>query len=219
MAFVDDEGTPLSAEEATWVLLQGLGGQCRGQPFVYDQKFSDQVPEAARRLGAKPLVERSGHAFLRAKMLESGALFGAEVSGHYFHRDLGGGDDGLYTACRLIALLAESGKRPSEFRRACPPVYLTPDLRLPVEPEEHGGVLERVRSEWSKFPQATLDGVRVTFPNGWALVRSSVTESALTFRFEAENQRGLDRLVGQFCDRLTGLGDELWARYEEATRG
>ena len=121
VALVDNEGNLLSAEEATWVLLQSLGPGLPGERFVYDVKFSDRIPEAARRLGAEPLVERSGHAFIRSRMLESKARFGAEVSGHYFFRDLAGGDDGLFAACWMIAHLAQSADGSlAELRRACP---------------------------------------------------------------------------------------------------
>jgi phosphomannomutase / phosphoglucomutase len=216
VALVDNQGIPLTAEETTCVLLTSYGRKLRGQPFVYDLKFSDRVPEAARRLGAEPLVERSGHGFLRARMRQTGAAFGAEISGHYFFSELDGGDDGLFTACRAIAFLARSGKPLDKLRRRCPSVYMTPDLRLPLPGAAQEKVLRQVRRAWSAFPQCALDGVRVDVPGGWALVRSSVTESALTFRFEAADWPGLDDLVERFCDSLPELGTALWARYEAA---
>ena len=117
VAFVDGHGVPLTAEEATWVLLESFGTKLRGERFVHDVKFSDRLVEAAGHLGAEPLAERSGHAFIRTRMQESGALFGAEISGHYFFGELAGGDDGLFAACRMIAYLAQSGKSPAESRR------------------------------------------------------------------------------------------------------
>ncbi|MHC4177804.1 MAG: phosphohexomutase domain-containing protein [Planctomycetota bacterium] len=219
VALVDDKGLVLSAEEATWCLLQSFGTQLRNEPFVYDLKFSDRVPEAARQLGAEPVAERSGHTFIRARMLQTGALFGAEVSGHYFFRALRGGDDGLYTACRLIAHLAQSGETLSELRRECPGVFMTPDLRVALAPERQQRVIDRVRAAWSEHPQTTIDGVRVDFPDGWALVRSSVTEPALTVRFEASDLGWLEELVRRFCGALDDVGDELWARYEAAMGG
>jgi phosphomannomutase/phosphoglucomutase len=216
IALVDNEGAALNAEEATWVLLQTLGPELRGQRFVHDLKFSDRIAEAARQLGAEPLVERSGHAFLRARMCHSGALFGAEVSGHYFHRALDGGDDGLYTACRLIAWLARSGQTLAQLRRSCPAVYMTPDLRVPMAVEAQPAVIEHARAAWAQFPQQAIDGVRIDMPGGWALVRSSVTEPALTFRFEGLDWRALDDLVERFCDSLPELGDDLWQRYRAA---
>ena len=216
IALVDNEGTPLTAEETTWVLLQTFGQKLQGKQFVYDQKFSGRVPEAAEELGAEALVERSGHAFIRARMLDSAAVFGAEISGHYFYGDLRGGDDGLFTACRMIAHLAGGSNTLAQLRRECPAVFITPDLRVRVEPQEGAKVIQKVRSAWSQYPQATIDGVRVSFPDGWALVRNSVTEPVLTFRFEASDLSGLYKLVWDFCDVLGELGDALWGQYAEA---
>ena len=217
VAFVDNDGNTLSAEEATWVLLQSLGPGLPGERFVYDLKFSDRVAEAARQLGAEPLVERSGHAFVRSRMLETKARFGAEISGHYFFRDLAGGDDGLFAACWMIAYLARSaGKSLAELRRECPPVFMTPDLRVPMDASEHAAVIDRVRRLWRKYPQSEIDGVRVNFPEGWALVRGSVTEPALSFRFEAGDWDGLGKLVRRFSSALVEVGESLWALYHEA---
>ena len=214
VAFVDNEGTPLTAEETTWVLQQSFDSELAGEPFVYDQKFSDRVPEGARQLGAEPVVERSGHAFIRTRMIECRALFGAEISGHYFYRALEGGDDGLFTACRLIDYLARSGNTLAKLRRGCPPVFMTPDLRVPLDPERREAVIEGVREAWSAYPQTSLDGVRIDFPDGWALVRSSVTEPALTFRFEASDWPKLHALAQRFCDELLDVGDRLWSQYQ-----
>lgn len=216
VAFVDDAAAILTAEEATSILLDSFGSELSGEPFVQDLRFSRHVAQKADKLGAETLVERCGHTFIRRRMLDSKALFGAETSGHYFFREIGGNDDGLVAACRLIGYLARSGKRLSRLRHACPDAYITPDLRVPVEREEQASVIEHVQAHWLDNPQILIDGVKVDFPDGWALVRSSVTEPALTFRFEAQDWRGLDKLVWRFCDSLNHVGDTLWARYEDA---
>ena len=213
LAMVDNRATPLTAEEATWVLLQTFGADLDGRQFVYDLKFSDRVPEAARQLGAEPLVERTGHAFIRTRMLDSDALFGAEISGHYFFKALAGGDDALFAACRLIAHLAGRDEPLAELRRRCPPVFITPDLRVSVGPDHQEAILTRVRSAWSADVRPTVDGVRVDFPSGWALVRRSVTEPALTFRFEASDAAGLRELVWSFCDAVPEIGEQLLEEY------
>jgi phosphomannomutase / phosphoglucomutase len=219
VALVDSDGVPLRAEETTWILLQSMADQLRGSRFVYDLKFSDRIPEAASQLGAEPLVERSGHAFLRTRMCDSGATFGAEVSGHYFYKALDGCDDGLYTACLAIAYLARTGKSLGELRRGCPAVYITSDLRLEMAPAAQAAVLDQIRTSWRDFPQRTIDGVRIDMPGGWALVRSSVTEAALTFRFEGLDWHALDDLVERFCDAMPDYGDELWVRFKADVGG
>jgi phosphomannomutase / phosphoglucomutase len=219
IALVDNEGVTLSPEEAVWVLLHCLADQLPGERFIYDLKFSDAVAAAAKDFGAEPLAERSGHAFLRTRMCDSGALLGAEISGHYFYRALNGGDDPLYTACLLISYLARSQRPLSELRRACPPVFITPDLRISLPLDQQPAAIAQIRQSWSQFPQRTTDGVRIDMPGGWALVRSSVTEPALTFRFEGVDWPALDDLVERFCDALPDFGDELWMRYRVAVGG
>ena len=217
LAVVDNEGVVLSPEETTWVLLQCLGKELQGQQFVHDMKFSDRISEAAGQFGAQPIRERSGHGFLCARMRETDALFGAESNGHYFHRVLEGCDDGLYTACRLIAYLARSKDSLADMRRDCPPLYMTPDLRIAVPWSEHSAILDGVRTAWEGFPQRFVDGVRVDIPGGWALVRSSVSEPALTFRFEGLDWHALDDIVHRFCARLTKkLGGQVWEAYSVA---
>jgi phosphomannomutase len=216
VAFVDGEGNALTAEEATWLLLQSYGSELEGQTFVYDHKFSDRIPEAARRLGAVAVSQRSGHAFLRERMVAAGARFGAEVSGHYFFQELGGGDDGLFAACRMIAHVARSGGSLAELRREAPEVFVTPELRVPLRSRQHAEVIRHVRERFAEYPQTETGGLRVDFPEGWALIRSSVTESALTFRFEACDWDSLGRLVWQFCESLPQIGETLWTHYEDA---
>lgn len=215
--FVDSDGVPLTAEEATWTLLHSFGPELSGSGFVYDLKFSDRVAEAAQQWDAKPLVERSGHAFIRNRMGETGSLFGAEISGHYFYGDLQGGDDALYTACRMIAFLSTSSRSLDEWRAACPPVYMSPDLRVSLPPSEQAVVVNRIRETWSQYPQRTIDGVRIDTPEGWILVRSSVTEPALTFRFEGRDAATLESLVQRFCQSLPGLGEELRLKFLAST--
>jgi len=219
VALVDNEGVALRAEEVAWVLLQCLGKELKGERFVHDVKFSDRIPEAARQLGAEPLVERSGHAFLRTRVRNTAAVFGAEASGHYFYRALEGCDDGLYTACLVIAHLARSGKTLAELRRACPPVYMTPDLRVAIPADVQPRIIEQIRMAWEGFPQRTFVGVRIDTPGGWARVRSSVTEPALTFRFEGLDWHALDDLVERFCDVMPEYGDELWGHFRAAMGG
>ena len=138
------------------------------------------------------------------------------MSGHYFFRELEGGDDGLLAACRVIARLAQSGQTLSQLRRTCPAVFITPDLRLTLDSQSQNRVIQQVCKSWAEHPQSTLDGLRIDVPGGWALVRSSVTEPALTFRFESADWHGLEHLVGQFCGLLPEVGPQLWSRYKAA---
>ncbi|MGO8745585.1 MAG: hypothetical protein ACLQNE_06310 [Thermoguttaceae bacterium] len=216
VAFVDDEGSLLTAEETVWIFLQSFALELPGQKIVVDVRFSDRILEAIRQLGGEPMIERSGHAAVFGRMLESAALLGIESNGHYFFRDLAGGDDGLYAACRLISFLIRSGEKLSDLRRSCPEVFITPDLRVGVKPHARSAILQKVRDVFAAFPQTEIDGVRVQFPEGWALVRALATEPAVVFRFEACDWSALAALISRVSDALPEIGDTLWARYDEA---
>ena len=175
----------MTAEETTWLFLQSFGTALRNEFFVHDVKLSDRIPESAAQLGALPAAQPSGYAFLRASMIRSGAIFGAEISGHCFFRELQAGDDGLHTACRMISHLAGGEQTLADQRRCCPETCVTPDLRLAMEAVTQPEIMRQIRNAFEAFPQNHLDGVRIEYPDGWALIRRSVTEAALTFRFEA----------------------------------
>ena len=172
-----------NAEETTWVLLQSLGEELRGGPFVYDLRFSDRIPEAARQLGAEPLAQRGEHAFLGGRMRKTGAVFGANLDGHYFYRAREGNDDSLYTVCRLVAYLARAKKTLAELRRQCPRVYMTPELRLSLPCDLQPRIIEQVRAVWATFAQPVTGGVRVNMPGGWGLVQASLGEPVLCVPF------------------------------------
>ena len=95
-------------------------------------------------------------------------------------------------------------------------MYMTPDLRVAVPCEDQPQVIEQIRAAWAEFPQQTVDGLRIDMPGGWALVRSSVTAPALTFRFEGLDWHALDDLVERICHALAELGDEVWSCYRAA---
>ena len=171
LALVDGRGVPLSAEETAWPLMRTMGRALRGQTIVYDQALSDRLPEAARRLGARPLVDGSCPAALQARMSAAGAAFGAQARGHYFFAELDHGQDALYTACRVIAYLDRSGESLERLRRRCPKVFITPVIRLPLAAAAQEQFFALVRAAWSEFPQSTIDGLRIDLPGGWALVR------------------------------------------------
>jgi phosphomannomutase / phosphoglucomutase len=215
-AFVDDRGVTLSSDEAAWVMLHTFDGELAGEKFVYDVKFSDQIPQAARQHGAEPVAAPSGEAFVRTAMLETGARFGMESGGHYYFRELDGGDDGLFAACRLIDHLARSERKLSEIRHDCPEVHITPDLLVPMEADAQQAVLRRIGKLWPKLPQSKVDGIRIDFPEGWGLVRGAEAEPALTFRFEAASPIDLGELVLRFCDALPEFGDALWLRFQQS---
>jgi phosphomannomutase / phosphoglucomutase len=180
--FVDSDGRVASAEEALVVFARALVRP--GDAVVYDLKSSSVVAHAVEALGGRPVMERSGHAFIRDTFLREGAVLAGEVSGHFFFRELGY-DDGIYAAAKLAEVLAQRGSTLAEEVGDMPHPVITPDLRVEWPLDERDALLERVGSAFKDHPIATLDGVRIAFDDGWLLARKSVTEPAVTFRIEA----------------------------------
>ncbi len=137
-------------------------------------------------------------------MITEEAVFGGEISGHYFYRELGGGDDGLYSALLLAGLLVRGGSGLSELAEAIPAYENTPDIRVPFEGDREA-VVEQIAGAFSEGQVSRLDGVKVSFPGGWGIARPSVTEPAITFRFEAESRARLRAIMEDFLSPVPGL--------------
>ncbi len=185
LAIVDDLGRPLTGDQAVVLLARHiLTGSTGGQKVVCDLKCSQAVLEAIEACGGTPLLERSGHAFIKTRMIHEDARFGGELSGHFFYRELGGGDDALYSILRVVELANAASTPLSALVDALPHYAITPDIRIPYEADDGRARPEELAAA-AEGDVLRLDGARVTYPDGWALARCSVTEPLLTFRFEA----------------------------------
>ena len=199
VSFVDDKGRFLSSDKAIIILSRHILADNPNQKVVHDLKCSSVVAESVSQAGGVPVPERSGHAFIKARMISEDAAFGGEVSGHYFYRELHGGDDGLYTALVMADILSGSGRKLSEISDAVPEYVTTPDIRIPFDGDREQ-IIERIASRFAPEEVSRLDGVKINFGDGWGLARVSVTEPAITLRFEAVSENRLREIVGQFLD-------------------
>ncbi len=210
--FVDDRGRTASGDLAGAVLVKLVVPRTRAA-IVYDLKCSSVLPETATALGFVPKMERSGYAFMRRRMVEEDAVFGCEMSGHLFFGELAGCDDGLYAALGLAGVLAgPRAPRLSEVLASLPRRVATPDLRIPRDPDRvQSDIAALLRAHRDRAP-STLDGIRVEFPQGWALARASVTEPLITLRFEADTDAHLAEVIEWFLGPTPELADAVAAR-------
>jgi phosphomannomutase/phosphoglucomutase len=192
VVFADDLGRIAMSERSFVVFIREYLKDRPGK-VVYDLKSSSIVKNAVKELGGEPLMERSGHAFIKRTLLEQGAVLGGEISGHFFFGELGY-DDGMYAALKMAEILTKKGKKFSEILGEIPKSVITPDIRISVPYEKQDGILEKLRSLKSRYALSEMDGVRLELPFGWMLVRKSVTEQAMTVRIEAEDQEGVDEI-------------------------
>ncbi len=194
MGAVDDLGRVLSPDHVLMLLAEDVLARNPGALVIADVKTSDGFFERIKTKGGTPLMWLTGHAHIKTKMAEAGAKFAGEASGHIFFADeYYGYDDGLYAALRLIRLVAESGKKLSTLVDALPPLFTSPEIRIECADDKKFGVIATLQQQ---FPQAvTLDGVRVTTPEGWWLIRASNTQAALSARAEARCADSLARVM------------------------
>ncbi len=184
-----------------------------GALVIYDVKCTGKLSDHVLRNGGSPLMWKTGHSLIKAKMRETDAELAGEMSGHFFFKERWYGfDDGIYAAARLLEILAQREETPSEVLDALPESVSTPEIKVPVDGDAHALVarfVERAQAgEESPFESArlsTIDGLRADFADGWGLVRASNTTPILVLRFEADTEDALQRIRGLFRSQLQAL--------------
>jgi len=185
-----------------------------GADVVFDVKCSRRLSSLISGFGGRPVMWRSGHSMLKAKMKETGALLGGELSGHMFFKERWSGfDDGLYSAARLLEILGIDDRDAHTVFGEFPEDVSTPALLMEVSESEKFSVVEELirQGDWGDATVTTLDGVRVDYTDGWGLCRASNTTPDLMFRFEAETEAGLQRIQDVFRKQfaISGFDFEL----------
>jgi phosphomannomutase/phosphoglucomutase len=185
-----------------------------GADVVFDVKCSRQLSKLITRHGGRPVLWKTGHAFMKEKMAETAALLGGEFSGHMFFGERWYGfDDGLYAACRLAEILSTHGESLDDCIASFPPTVNTPEIIIPVADNYKFELVDKIikNADFSAGKVNTMDGIRVDFSNGWGLVRASNTGPALTARFEADTRENLEIIQDEFKAQiaLVDAGIEL----------
>ncbi len=192
---VDENGTVVWGDQLLLIYAREILERKPGATFIGEVKCSQVLYDELKRLGANGIMYKTGHSLIKAKMKEEHAELAGEMSGHMFFADsYYGFDDALYAACRLIEIVAASGKPLSHQLAGLPKMVSTPELRFDTTEEAKFAVVAKVAAHFSKIrPVLTVDGVRVLFDKGWGLVRASNTQPVLVMRFEAETQALLEQ--------------------------
>jgi phosphomannomutase/phosphoglucomutase len=172
-----------------------------GEQILYDVKCTRHLAPYITKAGGKPLMYKTGHSLVKAKLKETGAPLGGEMSGHIFFKDRWYGfDDGLYSGARMLEILTRE-QDPSALLNALPQSDSTPELHLHLKEGENFALMDKLRSD-ATFPGheqiITIDGLRVEYADGFGLARSSNTTPVIVLRFEAETPAALERIQGQF---------------------
>ena len=179
-----------------------------GTPVIFDVKCSEVLPAALTEAGARPVMWKTGHSLIKARMKELEAPLAGEMSGHmFFGGDYLGFDDALFAAARLLEIVSRGPFGLAALLADLPRTTSTPEIRVDVPEERKFPIVERAAEHFSAlYPVNTIDGVRITFPHGWGLLRASNTQPILVLRFEASDPQALDAARSEVVGWLAGQG-------------
>ncbi len=212
VGIIDDQQNIIWADRQMMLYAADVLERKPGAQIIFDIKSSTNLAKVIKQLGGEPLMWKTGHSFIKAKMKETGAELAGEMSGHIFFKERWFGfDDGLYSAARMLEILSKRTQSSSEVFAELPDSYNTPELQILFEEGEHYKFMERFKQQ-ADFEDAdinTIDGMRVNYPEGWGLIRPSNTTPCLVLRFEANSKSLLDEIQAKFKDQLLKLDKNL----------
>lgn len=203
LGIVDEKGNVVPSDSYMILIIRDIISKVKRKVFLYDVKCSKAVEDEIKRLGGEPLCFRTGASYTQAKIKEDDLPFGGEYSGHFFFRDrttdIG---SGIYAGLRLLELLSKTTSSLSEMVADIPKYYSTPEIKFACPDEKKFKVIDRIKEfcESQNWVINPIDGVRVNFATGWALVRASNTGPNLTMRCEASDEAGLKNLQEIFTN-------------------
>lgn len=203
IGIVDHQGNMIYGDELMVLISRSILLNNRGGKIIGDVKCSDRMYDDIKKNGGIPVMWKTGHSLIKEKIKVDKAPFGGEMSGHIFFADRNYGyDDALYAGLRLCEIISQTGKNIHQLLEGLPNSFNTPELRIDTTEEKKVLIVEKLKEAFpetsdSKYRVNLLDGVRISFPNGWALARASNTQPVLVLRYESNTQAGLDKIRNQ----------------------
>lgn len=221
LGVVTKDGKIIWPDRQMMLYSQDVLSKNTGAQIIFDVKCSRLLADVIRKAGGVPLIWKTGHSLIKAKLKETGAPLAGEMSGHVFFKDRWYGfDDGLYTAARLLEILTRlkaQGKNPSAILNALPNSTSTPELQIQCAEGEAHEVIDKLIAHAS-FTNTTdiltIDGLRAEWADGFGLARASNTTSVIVLRFEADNPQALQRIQNDFSRNLLAVKPEAVLPFE-----
>ncbi len=207
---VDENGRFILGDEIMMIAARDILAKTPSAKIIGDVKCSDRLYDDITKHGGEAIMWKTGHSLIKNKIKSEKSPFGGELSGHIFFSDRNYGyDDAPYAGLRLVEILSRTGKSIDQLLEGVPKSYSTPEIRLETTEENKVILVEKLQEHFSK-PQDglsvnTIDGVRVSYSDGWALVRSSNTQPVITLRFESNSEEGLNRIQTQMMELVNPL--------------
>jgi len=216
LGVVTNTGKIIWPDRLLMLMARDVVSRNPGADVLYDVKCSRRLASVISESGGRPVMWKTGHSLMKAKMKESGALLAGEMSGHIFFGERWYGfDDGLYAAARLLEILGIEDRHCDEVFADFPEDVSTPELNVEVTESDKFGIIERLKElgDFGEGTVSTIDGVRVDYPDGWGLCRASNTTPVLVLRFEAESEDSLERIKHLFREQLQKAAPDVIADF------
>jgi len=213
IGIVDENGHMIWGDMLLLLLSRHLLRQHPGATIISEVKSSQQMYDGIRQAGGNPVMWRTGHSPIKAKMKETGALLAGEMSGHMFFADrFFGFDDGAYAGARVMQVLADAHVPLSTLLNDIVPSFTTPEIRIPCPDSRKFALVEMAKEHFSGlgYEIIDIDGMRITFPDGFALLRASNTQPGLVLRFEADSESSLQekrKLLENWLDQQKQISE------------
>ncbi len=206
LGLIDNLGNVIWADRQMMLYAQDILTRSPASKIVFDVKCSSLLPKHIIKHGGEPVMSRTGHSFIKAKLKQTGALLGGEMSGHIFFKERWYGfDDALYAGARLLEIIAKNHRTCAQIFKALPDSISTPEINIHFDKQGQQFDAMKKLIDNIDFPDATIitiDGVRVDYDNGWGLVRPSNTTPCLVLRFEADDKKTLNNIQDKFSTWL-----------------
>lgn len=212
VGILDDKQNILWADRQMMLYSADVLKRKPGSIIIFDIKSTSNLEHVIHDLGGKPLMWKTGHSFIKAKMKETGAELAGEMSGHIFFKERWFGfDDGLYSAARMLEIISQHDKPCSTIFEALPDSFNTPELQIDFAEGEHYKFMEKFikNSTFENASTLTIDGIRVNYAEGWGLIRPSNTTPCLVLRFEANDENTLNEIQNTFRQQLLAIDSKL----------
>lgn len=212
LGVVDSAGKIIWPDRQMMLFAKDVLAGKPGSEVIYDVKCSRHLAGQIVKFGGRPLMWKSGHSLMKAKIKETGAKLAGEMSGHLFFNDRWFGfDDALYSAARLLQILSEESRSSAEVFADFPDSLCTPELNVPLKEGENTLFVEKMfaAAKFTGGKITDIDGMRIDFSDGWGLVRASNTTPSLVLRFEADSKEAMENIQAQFRQLMVEIKPDI----------
>ena len=208
VGLVDNKGEVIFPDMYMMLLAEDILERHRSGNIVYDIKCSNNLKNVILNSNGTPIISRTGHSYIKSKIIEENALLGGEMSGHiFFNDDWYGFDDGIYSALRLIEILSKRKSSAHKIFGSYPKNYSTPEISIPISDKRKFKIIDKLKPVVNKneYKLVDIDGIRLEKENCWGLIRASNTSPSLVLRFEGRSEQDLNEIKNYFKEILSKI--------------